>query len=192
MIECSSSDGSKKPREKAIRYPNYNNYSTLRISQLLNLISEEFDVSKKLRLYNFHGYEIIEDSDLDYLKEKEEFLNFIYFTRINGIFENKNFMRIYKIKEKIGEGGFGKVYLAQQKFTNHYFAIKIFRQSFFSAKNLNHLYKEIEILKKLDHPNIIKLYSNFVLDYDRIVLILEYISGGTLRSNIHLFILIMY
>jgi len=184
VIECSTTNADKNLRERIIRIPTQNNFSSLRISQIVNLISEEFEVGNKLRLYNFNGYEIIEDSDLEYLKGNLHFLDFLYFTRINEYFENKNIMRIFKIKEKIGEGGFGKVYLAQQKFTHHNIAIKIFRQSFFSAMNLNHLFKEIEILKKLDHPNIIKLYSNFVLDNDRIVLILEYASGGTLRSKL--------
>ena len=48
---------------------------------------------------------------------------------------------------------------------------------------IKYLYKEIEALKRLDHKNIIKLYS-FCNDInDNIVLILEYAQGGSLRGK---------
>jgi len=155
---------------------------SIKITHLLNQINEEFDVGLNLRLYNFYGFEIFDDSDLDFLDQENKNLHFIYFTLINDCFEEKNLLRCYKIGEKLGQGGFGKVYIAQQKFTNYKYALKFFRQSFFSASKSNYLFKEIEILKKLDHPNIIKLYSYFVIENDRMVLVLEYANGGTLRS----------
>lgn len=49
--------------------------------------------------------------------------------------------------------------------------------------NYNYLYKEIEALKKLDHNNIIKLYTYFQLDNnDELALVLEYAEGGTLKE----------
>jgi serine/threonine protein kinase len=48
--------------------------------------------------------------------------------------------------------------------------------------NSVYLYKEIEALKKLDHPNIIKLLNYFQIDGDEIALLLEYAEGGTIKK----------
>jgi serine/threonine protein kinase len=146
------------------------------------MISEAFDISKKIRIYNFYGFEIIEDADLSIFRESLEKYKIIYFTRMNDYFENKNLMRVFKIKKKVGEGGFGKVYLAEQKHTKINYAIKFFRHNFTSVKEINFLYKEIEALKRLDHVNIIKFYTYCLLDDEKLALILEYASGGTLRG----------
>lgn len=42
------------------------------------------------------------------------------------------------------------------------------------------LYNEIEILKQVDHPNIVKLYDIFE-DDDRYYLVMEIMTGGEVR-----------
>lgn len=65
----------------------------------------------------------------------------------------------YEFMEKIGEGSFGKVYKARQKDTDKLFAIKLLYKK--QMANKSEIITEIENLKKLDHPNVIRLYEYF-------------------------------
>ena len=44
--------------------------------------------------------------------------------------------------------------------------------------------KEVQILKELDHPNIIKLEESFINDKDQLVQITEFATGGSLFDNL--------
>ena len=81
------------------------------------------------------------------------------------------------IKEKIGEGAFGSVRLGINKQTGEKVAIKILEK--LKLKKIEEkirLEREIEILKKLKHPNIVQLYCVIETEKD-IYLIMEYIKG---------------
>lgn len=60
---------------------------------------------------------------------------------------------MYRTLQKLGDGVFGSVVKAYDSNTQQYVAIKTFRDT---AKDETKI-KEIQILRKLDHPNIIKL-----------------------------------
>ena len=62
--------------------------------------------------------------------------------------------------------------------------MKILKKTFKQVKEINLLYKEIDILKIIEHPHIIKLITYFLNKDHHIVLILEYASGGTLKQFI--------
>ena len=79
------------------------------------------------------------------------------------------------MEEKIGEGTFEKVILSTQKIINEKLAIKIFDQM--------RLNREIEVLKKINHHNIIRLYS-IIEKESNIYIIQEYISGYELFEYI--------
>ena len=84
----------------------------------------------------------------------------------------------------IGRGTFGSVWKVQHKKTKQVFAIKVInKESIIQQNMLDQINKEIEIMYKLDHPNIIKLYSHFE-DDDDFCLIMEYASKGQLFSFI--------
>jgi hypothetical protein len=150
---------------------------------LKNLISENFEVSKKIRLFNFFGLEIIDDSDLSNFSEYMEKYRVIFFTKADDYFENKNFIRTLNIKNKLGEGGFAKVYMAEHKFSHLNFALKIFRYDYTLVNDLNFLFKEIEALRRLENKHIIRLYTYCILESNKIALFLEYAAGGTLKGN---------
>ena len=88
------------------------------------------------------------------------------------------------IKEKLGEGAFGSVRLGINKQTGEKVAIKILEKS--KLKKIEEkirVQREIEILKKVKHPNIVQLYS--VIETERqIFLIMEYIKGKELFQYI--------
>ena len=87
----------------------------------------------------------------------------------------------YDVLKQLGKGGYGKVYEVRSKKTGEVRACK--HLSKLNIKNLEKFRREIEILKKLDHPNIIKLYE--VLESDRsLYLIMEECKGGEIFDRI--------
>ena len=95
----------------------------------------------------------------------------------------KNLEDNYKILSKIGKGTFGKVYEVKNKKTNQIRAMKTIKKSENNEEN-EELLNEIEIMIKLEHPNIIKIYD-YYLDKDNYYIIMEYISGGELLEYIN-------
>ena len=77
---------------------------------LKNFISENFkDINKKIRLFNFFGLEIIEDSDLKNFYSCLIRHKIIFFTRNNENFEKHKIKRVFKTEKKLGEVIFKKL-----------------------------------------------------------------------------------
>jgi len=86
-------------------------------------------------------------------------------------------------KNPIGSGSFSDVYKGIHSETKQIVAIKGLRIN--SKTNLNRIHFEINIMKDLEHPNIVKLFEVIdSIDEGRIYLIMEYCSGGTLDKYI--------
>ena len=72
------------------------------------------------------------------------------------------FTDLYVLKHILGVGGFGCVVAAKEKSTKKNLALKIVVKDQDNISNVNHvkmLKREAEILKDLDHENIIKIYK---------------------------------
>jgi len=65
----------------------------------------------------------------------------------------------YEIEETIGRGNFAVVKLARHRITKTEVAIKIIDKSQLDPTNLAKVYREVEVMKLLNHPNIVKLYQ---------------------------------
>ena len=79
----------------------------------------------------------------------------------------------------LGSGAFGKVFRTFNKHNKeHLVAIKVMNQAKL-ADHIDAIREEIEILTKLDHPNIVRYYETYV-DEKYIYLVMEYIGGGEL------------
>ena len=87
----------------------------------------------------------------------------------------------YDVVKQLGKGGYGKVYEVKNKKTGEIRACK--HLSKLNIKNLEKFRREIEILKKMDHPNIIKLFEVFESDRS-IYLIMEECKGGEIFDKI--------
>ena len=74
----------------------------------------------------------------------------------------------------------GVVYKAFELCSGRIVAIK---QIPINNENRKHVIKEIELLKNLDHPNIVKYY-NFLKEEDHLYIIMEYLEGCTLKQYI--------
>jgi calcium-dependent protein kinase len=83
----------------------------------------------------------------------------------------------------LGSGAFGKVFLTHNKHdTKHQVAIKVMNKNKLKD-HLDAILEEVNILTKLDHPNIVKYYETYI-DEKYIYLVMEYIGGGELFEKI--------
>lgn len=87
----------------------------------------------------------------------------------------------YNISAKIGSGAFGYVRLAVHKDSNQKRAIKTIDKETITKdmKERTKFFNEVDILRKADHPNIIRLYE-FYEDDKHYHLVTEYVAGGEL------------
>ncbi|CAL9078058.1 unnamed protein product, partial [Musa acuminata var. zebrina] len=86
----------------------------------------------------------------------------------------------FEIGKFIGEGKFGKVYLAREKQSGYVVALKvIFKAKLEKYRSHAHLRREIEIQHGLNHPNVLRLFAWFH-DETRVFLVLEYAARGEL------------
>ncbi|XP_067127369.1 MAP/microtubule affinity-regulating kinase 3 isoform X3 [Centruroides vittatus] len=83
----------------------------------------------------------------------------------------------YRLLKTIGKGNFAKVKLAKHLPTGKEVAIKIIDKTQLNPSSLQKLFREVRIMKMLDHPNIVKLYQ--VIETEKtLYLVMEYASGG--------------
>nr|XP_050851849.1 serine/threonine-protein kinase MARK2-like isoform X9 [Vespula vulgaris] len=83
----------------------------------------------------------------------------------------------YKLLKTIGKGNFAKVKLAKHVPTGKEVAIKIIDKTQLNPGSLQKLFREVRIMKMLDHPNIVKLFQ--VIETEKtLYLVMEYASGG--------------
>jgi len=79
----------------------------------------------------------------------------------------------------LGEGAYGTVYKAVDIVSNKYVAIKYQSKVVLTEKDLYYSRREAQVLKKLDHPNIVKLIESFE-DDTAFILVMEMAEGGDL------------
>ena len=118
--------------------------------------------------------DIEEDPDNPILKVKYSKDNFI-------ALGSRGLRDIYDCTKKLGKGGYGKVFQVKNKSTNKLYACK--KLSKLNIKNAKKFQNEIEVLMKMDHPNIVKLYEVFESD-NSLYLIMEECYGGELFDRI--------
>lgn len=91
-----------------------------------------------------------------------------------------DYKKKYEYISILGNGGFGKVRLYRDKTNKDLkFAIKTLKKDFMNPHNIKSLEAEVEILRSLDHPNIVKYFETYEDDY-YIHIVMEYIPGDNL------------
>src|SRR5215472_13129683 len=91
----------------------------------------------------------------------------------------------YEIRSKIGEGGMGEVYLAEDARLHRKVALKVLPADLASNRDrMRRFEREAQAAAALNHPNIAHIYEigesegvNFIA--------MEFIDGQTLREYIH-------
>lgn len=90
----------------------------------------------------------------------------------------------YYLKKKIGEGAFAEVRLAEHVETGEEYAVKIFDRRSMPAKEFEKdVRREIQIMRSLNHPNIVKVHAVLVTDKS-LYLVMELVRGGELYDHI--------
>jgi calcium-dependent protein kinase len=72
-----------------------------------------------------------------------------------------NIKDFYKISSCIGRGADGEVRKCLHKETKALRAVKIINKKYLEKEEKQKLLNEIDVLKMLDHPNILKLFEFF-------------------------------
>lgn len=89
----------------------------------------------------------------------------------------------YRIGKVLGTGAFGEVRMCVHRESSAQRAVKVLRKSHMDDDEKRMLFNEINILKEIDHPNIIKMYE-FFEDEKRYYLVTEICKGGELFDEI--------
>ncbi len=90
-------------------------------------------------------------------------------------------LKDYQLGDCLGKGAFGSVFRALNMGTGETVAVKQVKLADLPKSELRVITLEIDLLKNLDHPNIVK-YRGFVKSADSLNIILEYCENGSLHS----------
>jgi len=89
----------------------------------------------------------------------------------------------YKIEKEIGSGAYASVYKVTSKASNDIRAAKTINKTKLNPKEYNMMLDEFENVRKLDHPNIIKIFE-IVENKKSLNLISELYTGGELFERL--------
>ena len=90
----------------------------------------------------------------------------------------------FEISEELGAGSFGHVYLVTHKVTKVKYAIKaIDKRNKSNQSEKPYFRREIEVMYKIHHPNVVKLFGHFE-DNNYCYFIMEYIAKGNIYQLI--------
>ena len=97
-------------------------------------------------------------------------------------YEPEPHIKDFEIIREIGAGSFGRVFLARHKHTRVKYAIKaIDKKNKTNIKEKPYFRRELEVMYKIHHPNVVKLFGHFE-DNNYCYFIMEYISKGNVYS----------
>ncbi|QDU88611.1 Serine/threonine-protein kinase StkP [Pirellulimonas nuda] len=90
----------------------------------------------------------------------------------------------YELIKLLGEGSYGSVHKAQSLTTGEIVALKVLRsQAACNPSEQNRFVREITVLQKLNHPNIVR-HIDCGIDHDQIYSVMEYIDALTLKHSL--------
>uniref|UniRef100_A0A671FZ38 non-specific serine/threonine protein kinase n=1 Tax=Rhinolophus ferrumequinum TaxID=59479 RepID=A0A671FZ38_RHIFE len=90
----------------------------------------------------------------------------------------------YDVIKVIGEGAFGKAYLAKGKSDSKHCVIKEINFAKMPIQEKEASKKEVILLAKMKHPNIVTFFNSFQ-ENNRLFIVMEYCDGGDLMKRIN-------
>jgi len=92
--------------------------------------------------------------------------------------------KLYEFERVVGRGAYGKVYKCHlKKDKQRVFAVKNIQKCKCGDEAKKRIMMEIEMLKVLDHPGVIRFYEVYE-DLDDYFLVLEFLDGGDLLNRL--------
>jgi len=164
-----------------------------------NFIDSGTNVTKNIIAPNNEA--LLQNSDADNMKgeHSKTTQDFHYDFRKSHVrhYRNSNCFHMYKIEEKIGTGNMGCVYKVTKKkqpsfeLEKQIFALKLINLQTFtgeasSCDTILALRNEIDILKELDHPNIVRAKETHECEWERkpmLAVVMEFCPGGNLYTR---------
>ncbi len=125
---------------------------------------------------------MLDSFDSDYLEEPavDEFAGLV----LSGELEKGTIVGHYEIREKVGSGGMGDVYLAEDLELRRLAALKILPPEFSAdSERSRRFLREARSASALNHPNIVTIYDIGTFESGRFIAT-EYVRGETLRELI--------
>jgi eukaryotic-like serine/threonine-protein kinase len=91
----------------------------------------------------------------------------------------------YRLDKRLGQGGMGKVYQAEDLSLNRVVAVKMIRDEFFANQKARDKFKqESQVTGSFAHPNIVRVYDFGLDKTQRAFLVMEFLEGITLREEL--------
>lgn len=88
----------------------------------------------------------------------------------------------YEVMDRIGIGGMGSVYRAKRKQDGRIVALKVPQEKYLAdAKFVKRFYREAEVLKRFNHPNIVRVYD-YRMQAPEHYIAMEFLDGESLES----------
>ncbi|KAL2896385.1 CBL-interacting serine/threonine-protein kinase 6 [Bienertia sinuspersici] len=103
--------------------------------------------------------------------------------------QQKQFVKLvmhgkYELGRVLGQGTFARVYYARHVDTSTSVAMKVVgKEKVVRAKMMDQMKREISVMKKLKHPNIVQLYE-VMATKSKIFLAMELVRGGELHAKV--------
>ena len=87
----------------------------------------------------------------------------------------------YRVIRRLGAGGTAAVFLARDERLGREVAVKRLYGAEVTAQTAQRLQREARIMASLRHPNLLAVYD-MLMDEDDLLLVMEYVRGGTLAD----------
>src|SRR3981189_3829839 len=90
----------------------------------------------------------------------------------------------YRVLSKVGEGGRGVVYKAEDQRLERVVALKVIREFEGDSSRRRRFWQEARAAAQVAHPNACRIYD-IAEEQDRLVLVMEFIEGESLARRLH-------
>ena len=145
-------------------------------ANLIHSVKEKLKITEEFRLYDKNGWEILEEDCVHLWQD-----DCIYVCPTSREFNYLALLEMYTRSWKLGSGGFGQVFKLRHKLNKQIVAAKFVWVSeyFHRADSISQIMREAQYLMTLDHKNILKFESAFLIKKE-IVIFTEFFAGGEL------------
>ncbi|CAD8146201.1 unnamed protein product [Paramecium octaurelia] len=166
-------------QDELIQKPHYHLQNQYLISKNKHINLENLILKKTMREH-YYGLELSTNYETLYLYGCKDIIDEWYgYIKIYTI--QNDFRMNYDFIKLTGKGAHAKVYKIFSKRDNQVYAVKVFKKN--NISNKLGLFKEIQILRQLQHKNVIKLNEVYE-NAKHLYLILDYLPGGELLQAI--------